>query len=187
MVAVLNALAVRRLLGEPPWFSDLRKAALYVLITAGISPAIVALGGAFVPILGGASKVEHKPVKGGAARSKGSLQVSGEVAKGMELAWAGVIFWPGEKPMAAANLASRKGVSFSARGDGKTYEILVFTEAAGRIPARRPFVAGKAWKTYDFPFSAFEGADGHDVTGIAFVAGPAPGKFRFQLDDVKLP
>jgi signal transduction histidine kinase len=53
MVAVMSAFAVRRLVGEAPWFGDLRKAGLYVLITAGISPAIAALGGAFVPILGG--------------------------------------------------------------------------------------------------------------------------------------
>src|SRR5262249_37971260 len=52
-VATLNAFAVRRALGEPPWFGELRKAALYIVITAGISPAIIAFGGAFVPILGG--------------------------------------------------------------------------------------------------------------------------------------
>jgi len=53
MVALLNAFAVRRLLGDAPWFSNLRKTGLYILITAGVSPAVSALGGAFVPILGG--------------------------------------------------------------------------------------------------------------------------------------
>jgi signal transduction histidine kinase len=53
MVALLNAFAVRRLLGDPPWFGSLRKTGLYVLVTAGVSPAVSALGGAFVPILGG--------------------------------------------------------------------------------------------------------------------------------------
>ncbi|MEA2984144.1 MAG: hypothetical protein QOD94_398, partial [Alphaproteobacteria bacterium] len=38
-----------------PWFGSLRKACLYVAITAVASPALVALGGAFVPILGGGS------------------------------------------------------------------------------------------------------------------------------------
>jgi signal transduction histidine kinase len=55
MVALMNAIAVRRLLGDPPSLGDLRKASLYILITAGVSPAISALGGAFVPILGGGS------------------------------------------------------------------------------------------------------------------------------------
>src|SRR5262245_58286766 len=52
-VALLNAFAVRRLLGDPPSLGELSKASLYVLITAGLSPAVVALAGAFVPILGG--------------------------------------------------------------------------------------------------------------------------------------
>jgi PAS domain S-box-containing protein len=55
LVAVLNAAAARRFVGEQPWFCDVRKTWLYVLITALASPAIVALGGAFVPILGGGS------------------------------------------------------------------------------------------------------------------------------------
>jgi signal transduction histidine kinase len=55
MVALLSAYAVRRFVGDPPWFGTFRKASIYIVITAGISPAISALGGAFVPILGGGS------------------------------------------------------------------------------------------------------------------------------------
>jgi signal transduction histidine kinase len=55
MVALLNAYAVRRFLDPPPWLGTFRKMGIYVLITAGISPAVSALGGAFVPILGGGS------------------------------------------------------------------------------------------------------------------------------------
>lgn len=53
MVAILNAFGVRRFLREPPWFGRLRNAGIYILITAAISPAISALGGAFVQIVGG--------------------------------------------------------------------------------------------------------------------------------------
>jgi signal transduction histidine kinase/integral membrane sensor domain MASE1 len=53
MIAVFNAAAVRKFLGGPPWFGSLRKASLYVLITALAGPAISAVGGAFVRILGG--------------------------------------------------------------------------------------------------------------------------------------
>jgi len=52
-VALLNAFAMRRLVPGPPWLSDLRRASLFILVVAGVSPAIVAFGGAFVPILGG--------------------------------------------------------------------------------------------------------------------------------------
>src|SRR6266581_712258 len=55
MVALLNAYAVRRFVGDPPWFGNFRKASLYIVIAAGFSPAVAALGGAFVPILGGGS------------------------------------------------------------------------------------------------------------------------------------
>jgi signal transduction histidine kinase len=53
MVAILSAYSVRRFLKEPPWFGTLQNAAIYILITAAISPAIAGLGGAFVQILGG--------------------------------------------------------------------------------------------------------------------------------------
>jgi signal transduction histidine kinase len=53
MVATLNAYAVRKFVKAPPWFGDLRKTSLYIAITVLISPALCALGGAFVPILGG--------------------------------------------------------------------------------------------------------------------------------------
>src|SRR5215813_4674661 len=59
MVAVLNAYAVRRLVGGPPWFGNFHKASLYIVIAAGIGPAIAALGGAFVPILGGGSFAKY--------------------------------------------------------------------------------------------------------------------------------
>jgi signal transduction histidine kinase len=59
MVALLNAYAVRRLVGEPPWFGNFHKAALYIVLAAGIGPAVSALGGAFVPISGGGSFAEY--------------------------------------------------------------------------------------------------------------------------------
>jgi len=52
-VAGLNAAAVTLLAGGRPWLGDPRKALIYVAATALVSPAVVALGGAFVPILGG--------------------------------------------------------------------------------------------------------------------------------------
>lgn len=55
LVAVLSAYAVRRLLGAPPWFDNFRRAVVYVVVTAVVSPAVVALGGAFVRISEGAA------------------------------------------------------------------------------------------------------------------------------------
>jgi len=53
LVAIFNAIIMQKLLHGPPWFGSLRKALLYVLTIALANPALVALGGAFVPILGG--------------------------------------------------------------------------------------------------------------------------------------
>jgi len=59
VVAILNAICVRRFLVEPPWFGNLRNAFIYVLLTAGVNPAISALGGAFVQILGGGALSDY--------------------------------------------------------------------------------------------------------------------------------
>src|SRR5260370_37346112 len=53
VVGGLNAAVARRVLGGLAWFGSLRKASSYIVITGVAMPAIAALGGAFVPILGG--------------------------------------------------------------------------------------------------------------------------------------
>jgi integral membrane sensor domain MASE1 len=45
MVALRDAYAVRRFVGEPPWFGNFRKAFLYIVIAAGLGPAVSAFGG----------------------------------------------------------------------------------------------------------------------------------------------
>ena len=54
-IALICAFAVRRRLEGAPWLGTLAKVSIYVLVTALIAPALVALAGAFVPILGGAA------------------------------------------------------------------------------------------------------------------------------------
>ena len=58
LVAAINAIGVQKFLGRGHWFTTLRKAAIYILITTIVSPAFSALGGAFVQILGGGG-IEH--------------------------------------------------------------------------------------------------------------------------------
>jgi signal transduction histidine kinase len=50
-VAMLNAYGVSRFVVGPDWFGTVRQAVTYVLITVIVSPAVCALGGAFVPLL----------------------------------------------------------------------------------------------------------------------------------------
>ena len=58
-VAALSAFGLRYLLGSPPWLDSFPKAIVYVFVAAGISPAICALGGAFVRIAGGGAVAEY--------------------------------------------------------------------------------------------------------------------------------
>ncbi len=59
LVVLPNAWAVRHFVGGPPWFGNWRAALRYIIITAGIGPAVAALGGAFVPIMGGGALADY--------------------------------------------------------------------------------------------------------------------------------
>jgi beta-glucosidase len=137
---------------------------------------------------GGKSTATMQIAEAGANNSKGALDVKGEIVPGAQFTWAGAMFSPGSGPMAPANLSSKKSISFWAKGDGKTYTLVVLTESrSGQngMPAMTQFVAGPEWKQYAFPFSTFQ-TDGGDLTGLVFVATQRPGKFEFELDDVEI-
>lgn len=135
---------------------------------------------------GGKSTASMKVVDGGANGTAKSLEATGDVAPGLPFAWAGPMFMPGAQPMTPVDLSAAKSVHFWAKGDGKTYHVLMFSKSKGFTPLMADFTAGADWKEYSFPFSAFGGIDGHDVMGIAFTAGPQPGSFTFRIDEVSL-
>ena len=137
-------------------------------------------------VAGGKSEAEIKVVAGGANGSNYSLLVEGEVRPGFVFPFAGAAFFPAAKPMEPANLSAAKSIRFRAKGDGKTYRVMVYTRAGGYMPGMKTFAAGPEWTEYTFPLSDFNGTDGHDITAISFAAGPEPRKFSFQIDDVGL-
>ena len=137
---------------------------------------------------GGKSTSSMKVVQPGANGSTGALLVDGEVVPGAEFGWAGVMFSPGNAPMAPVNLSSKKGIGFWAKGDGRAYSLVVLTQSrSGQngMPAMTSFVAGPEWKEYTFPFSTFQ-MDGGDLAGLAFVAAQKPGKFEFEIDQLEI-
>ena len=137
-------------------------------------------------IAGGKSTGEMQAVAGGANMSQQALKVAGKIDGGLPYAWAGAMFSPGARVFAPANLSATKELQFWAKGDGKTYRVMIFTESGGRIPAQQTFASEKEWKKYSMPLSKFNGTDGHDVAAILFVGGPKAGAFEFWLDDVGL-
>jgi imidazolonepropionase-like amidohydrolase len=137
-------------------------------------------------IMGGKSSARMEAVAGGANNTKGALHVTGEVAPSFQFAWSGTMFSPGRQIMEAVDLSNKKTISFWAKGDGKTYRIMLFTQKSGPVPLTQTFTAGPEWKQFNFPIASFEGADGHGLSALVFAAGPTPGSFEFYLDEVHI-
>ena len=133
----------------------------------------------------GKSTAQLSVVSGGANGSARALSVSGTISSELAYAWAGAMFSPGTQPMQAADLSSKKELRFWARGDGKTYRVMLFAMSRGFLPLTQSFVAGPEWRQYAFPLSSFGGIDGHDLRAVLFAGGPAPGPFAFRIDDVQ--
>lgn len=135
---------------------------------------------------GGSSRAAMTIAKPGAGGSAGALSVSGNVVRANSpRSWAGVLFSPGGDLTSPADLSSKSGLRFRARGDDGTYSIMVFTNSRGwQNPATQSFDTESEWATYEFELGDF-GTDGSDVLGV-FWGAVAPGKFSFQLDRVEL-
>jgi imidazolonepropionase-like amidohydrolase len=137
-------------------------------------------------IAGGKSTAKLEPVPGGAEGSPHALRVTGEVAQGFAFPWSGVMFSPGTTPMAPANLSAHKAIQFWAKGDGQTYQIMLFSQRLGYRPATQTFVAGPEWKQFTLPFAGFGAIDGSDIMAIVWCGGPKLGPFDFSLDNIRL-
>jgi len=137
-------------------------------------------------IAGGKSTADMKIIPGGANSDAFAMEISGVIDGGLPYAWGGVMFSPGSQAFAPVDLSAHKAITIWAKGDGQTYRAMIFTASGGRIPPQQTFVAGPEWKKYSFPFSGFNGSDGHDVSAILFVGGPGAGKFDFKIDEVGL-
>jgi imidazolonepropionase-like amidohydrolase len=135
-------------------------------------------------IRGGKSTGDMKVVSGGAQGSKSALEVSGEISEG-PVSWSGAMYFPGAAPMSPANLASKKSITFWAKGDARKFQVMVYSQTGGYIPKVQTFSAGADWTKVTLPFSAFE-TDGHDVTAIFFGAFGGSGKFTVTIDNVDL-
>jgi imidazolonepropionase-like amidohydrolase len=137
-------------------------------------------------MMGGRSTVELQVVEGGAEGSSRSLEVRGEVASGAPVAWAGTMFFPGEQPMAPADLSAVAGISFRLRGTGPGFQAFVFTRAGGQVPRAVPLEVTGDWSEAFISWDDLPPGESGAVLGLAITAGPAPGPFRFQIDQVTL-
>ena len=123
-------------------------------------------------------------VDGGASDSRKSLQISGEITPGV-FGWAGAMFFPGPAPMVPVNLSGKRAISFWTRGDGRTYQVMLFAKSQGAMPKAESFTAGPDWTRVTIPLTDF-GIDGSDLQAIMFAELAAPGRFTFLIDEVRL-
>jgi imidazolonepropionase-like amidohydrolase len=137
-------------------------------------------------MIGGKSTAQIKIAAPGANGSQGCLDISGDVAAGNAPAtWAGALFSPGKAMMTAANLSAKKSLSFWAKGEGRSYTVMIFAQSFGYQPAQQSFTAGAEWKQFTFALKSFNGTDAHDLTGVFFGSSPTIGKFDLLIDDVR--
>ncbi len=153
--------------------------------------AITARFGSWQPttdrMAGGTSVVQHALAGGGAAGSRGALRISGETRAGFAYPWSGVMFFPAATPMQPMDLSTRRELVFHVRGDGRTYNAMLFSGASAQgLPSLQTFVAGREWREVRLPLSGFAGGDLSQVRGIALTAGQPLGAFEFHIDDVAL-
>ncbi|HST57708.1 MAG TPA: CIA30 family protein [Longimicrobium sp.] len=135
---------------------------------------------------GGASTGTLEVAGGGAEGIGKALRVRGTVAANAN-PWSGAMFFPAAQPMQPADLSATTGLRFRAKGDGRTYTLLVFTRRGGMMPSFRSFTAGPEWQTHTFAWSDFGGSTGADVTGIAWTASAPAGDYELWLDQIELP
>ncbi len=151
---------------------------------------IAAFGAGWEPstdaMIGGGSTVTLTVVKGGAERSRQALEIRG-VIDGATLpqAWSGAMFFPGEGPMAPANLTSFDTLSFSARGDVATMRVMIFAQQQGTMPSIREVELSAKWTRHELRFADF-GIDPYDVTAIFFGLPAVAGEGALRIDQVRL-
>lgn len=134
---------------------------------------------------GGKSTADLQIVDGGAESSPKAMRMTGTVDGGLPYAWAGAAFMPATVPLQPVDVSAAKEIAFWARGDGKTYRVMVFAQSRGMMPMTRTFASTPEWTEHTLPLSAF-GTDGKDMIMLIIAAGPAPGAFEFFIDNVRI-
>jgi imidazolonepropionase-like amidohydrolase len=136
-------------------------------------------------LLGGHSpEAKIEVVDGGSGGSGKALQITGEITPGV-FGWAGAMFFPGSAPMVPVNLSNKNAISFWTKGDGRTYQVMLWAKSAGALPMTKSFTAGPEWKRVSLPLTDF-GTDGHDLKAVMIAELAVPGKFAFLVDDIRL-
>lgn len=134
---------------------------------------------------GGASTADIAPLADGA--SGGALRTTGTIAPGFAYPWGGAFLALAATPMQPVDASGIGELVFHARGDGRTYAVLLFSGADARpIPVQVPFTPADTWGEVRIDLAAQDGVDRATLRGIAFTAQAPDGAFRLDIDTVEL-
>ena len=138
-------------------------------------------------------QVTSDGIQGGSSTARlsaenAALRVEGEVGRGFAFPWAGAIYFPGAQPMQPVDFSDRETLRFRARGDGRTYIVMLFgADMGATVPPSVAFTASAEWSEVEIPLTRFPTATPSVIGGLAFVAQAPPlGGFSFELDDVEI-
>ncbi|MBL4672790.1 MAG: CIA30 family protein [Arenicella sp.] len=110
------------------------------------------------------------------------LKISATVRQGFMFPWAGAALF-GEGTIDISDYTS---LSFRVRGTTGQYQAMTFSGTQGGSPPSQSFSVNNEWQTVNLALSNFRGLDKTLLSGVAIVAGPRQGEFKYYLDDVKL-
>lgn len=135
---------------------------------------------------GGASQVRLERIEGGAGGSRGALALRGTIAAGAPYPWSGAMLFMADPPMTPVQAAATLTLRFHARGDGRSYKLMVFSGASEGIPAMRGFRAGAEWQAHEFVLREIGGVDLAQLRAIGIAAGQPEGEFEIVIDQLEL-
>lgn len=123
-----------------------------------------------------------------AATGEGHLRVTGHIRTGFAWPFAGVTWWPGQRPMAPVDLSAYDGVRIRIRADSpRTLRLMVFNPSSRQgTPPQKPIRVDTEWQEIRMPFTELNGVEPASISGIGLYAGPQTGEFAFELDAVWL-
>jgi imidazolonepropionase-like amidohydrolase len=121
-------------------------------------------------------------------REDGHLRVNGEVRSGFSWPFAGVTWWPGQRPMAPVDLSDYDGIGLRIRSESPaTLRLMIFDPASRQgTPPQKRIQVDTGWQVIRLPFSNLAEVNPASISGLGLYAGPQTGPFAFELDRVWL-
>jgi hypothetical protein len=91
---------------------------------------------------------------------------------------------PSAIPFGPFDLSGKPTLHFWAKGEGGPYRVQLFCDNVGQVPPEQPFAVTSEWQEVLLDLSTFDSCNVEGVQSIIFSAGPTPGAFSFQIDEV---